>query len=211
LTPDRHSNSQNESSPHLDLDCDSTLVSAFLSLFQQGVMLQVSIGSSIRNVLCRQYGIEDEYLDNRINTLFLDGKVVDNVDHAFLSDGSVLSLSASMPGFAGAALRKGGYYAGMRNAVTHSEEVAPHDHGTGFFVLKLFNMTIKEMGPGLLESGVWIEADRLDEFFNDKSDNFWAGCRSILIDDKEIPVTELRQRQFGKHSETVYLSVTGRI
>ena len=173
-------------------------------------MLQVSMGSSIRDVLCRQYGIEDEYLDNRINTLFLDGKAVDDVDHAFLSDGSVLSLSASMPGFAGAALRKGGYYAGMRNAVTHSEEAAPHEQGTGFFVLKLFNMTIKEMGPGLLESGVWVESDRLDEFFSDRSDKFWAGCRNILLDNKEIPVAELRQHQFGKHTETVRLSVTGR-
>jgi len=213
LTPDKDlhccSNAESKPSSCLELGWDSALISVFFPLFQQGVMLQARSGSSIRGVLCRQYGIADEYLDNRINTLFLDGKAVDDVDSASIKEGAVLSLSASMPGFVGAALRKGGFYAGMRDSVTHTEENATLDRGIGFFVLKLFNMTIRELGPRFLNSGIRIKAHRLDQFFGEKSDKFWDGCRSVLLDQREIPLAELRQRRFQTNSEIVHFRVTG--
>ncbi len=97
----------------------------FFPILQKGFLIKTLSGKTIRAVLCDQMGVSPEYLDKRVNTIFLDSKPVDNVDSAVLKEGSVLALSASMPGFVGAAFRKGGYYARMRGSITHGEDAGP--------------------------------------------------------------------------------------
>jgi len=71
------------------------------------------VGCSIRDLLCGQLALQDEYLDNRIHTFFLNGKAVDDVDSTLVTGGAVLALSSAMPGIMGDCLRKGGLYALM--------------------------------------------------------------------------------------------------
>ena len=99
-------------------------LSDFGHILQQGFKLRARLGTSIRQVLCDQFGVDHDYLDKRINTIFLDGKAVDDVDSSTIREGSVLALSAAMPGFVGAAFRKGGYYSAMRGAISHVEEAS---------------------------------------------------------------------------------------
>ncbi|MCP4349944.1 MAG: endonuclease/exonuclease/phosphatase family protein [Desulfobacterales bacterium] len=63
-------------------------------------MLKVQVGCSIRSLLCKQTDVASDYVDERISTVFLDGKPVDDVDSAIVKNGSVLALSAAMPGLA---------------------------------------------------------------------------------------------------------------
>ena len=67
-------------------------------------------------------GLSPEYVDKRIQTLFLNGKAIDNPDTALLKEDSTLALSAAMPGLLGATLRKGSYYARMRNEISYQEQ-----------------------------------------------------------------------------------------
>jgi len=192
----------------LDLTWDAEGMASFFVLFQRGVRVKARIGLSIREVLCRQLDVTDDYLDNRLNTIFLDGKPVDDTDSALITEGSVLALSASMPGFAGAALRKGGFYASMRNTITHSAGESPVKAGEGFFTVKLYNMTIPELAPHFLALGVWVAPDALDEFFEGRSKPFLEGGKTVRIDGREIPVDELTSIPWSDRSDYVRLRVT---
>jgi hypothetical protein len=161
-------------------------LTAFFPLLQKGFLIKTLSGKSIRAVLCDQMGVTREYLDNRVNTIFLDGKPVDNVDSAIIKAGAVLALSAAMPGFVGAAFRKGGFYASMRGSITHVEESGTTTSREGFFLLKLYNFVAKELGPLFLESGVWLSRDEVKQLFKGRPDDFWSGCRSCTIDGREV-------------------------
>jgi hypothetical protein len=165
---------------------DAAKLAAFSQLLQKGFLIKALSGKSIRAVLCEQMGVSPEYLDNRVNTIFLDSKPVDNVDSATIKEGSVLALSAAMPGFVGAAFRKGGFYAPMRRSITHVEESGPIRSREGFFVLKLYNFVAKELGPLFLESGIWLHNNDVKELLQGRPDNFWSGCRSCTIDGREV-------------------------
>lgn len=141
---------------------DSRLRFLFNGVFRQGIWMEILIGTSIRQVIVDQLGIADEYLENRIQTLFLNGKPVDDVDTRKVSDGSILALSAAMPGLAGATLRKGGKYAAFRQVISHDNDFpVPVPSQKGWMVLKLFNQVAEEQGPALLAKGIGISGDEL--------------------------------------------------
>jgi hypothetical protein len=128
-------------------------------IFRQGVQVEIRIGSSIRDVVVNQLGMAEDYLENRVQTIFLNGKPVDNVDDARVSDNSVLALSAAMPGLAGATLRKSGKYAAFRQGISlHGEPVLSEIQQKGWMILKLFNQVAEEQGAVLLVKGVWIDS-----------------------------------------------------
>ncbi len=131
----------------------------FVGLFQRGVLVAAATGCSLWSFLTEQLGIPPDYVKERVTTIFLDGDVVDSLEGSVVRDGSVLALSAAMPGLVGATLRRGGYYAAMRAAITHGVESspAPEAGAAGTVRVKLFNLLIPELGPALLAHGIVIE------------------------------------------------------
>ena len=95
--------------------------SRFLTLLQQGVGVPGRIGVSLREFLIQDLGLDPDYVDVDLQTVFLDSQPVDDFDGTHIRDGSVLALSGAMPGLAGATLRRGGYYARMRGGITHED------------------------------------------------------------------------------------------
>jgi hypothetical protein len=175
-------------------------MSLFSSLLGQGFTLKSRTGISVRNLLCHQIGVSDDYLDQRIQTIFLDGKVVDNVDTAVIRQGSSLALSAAMPGLAGAVLRRGGAYAAMRSQISHKNNTADDSAENGTVLLKLFNLVALELGPLFLKQGIWIAGKNLGNFFQRVPEFFWDGCLTVKIDGRfqdirKIPLMEWRQEQ----------------
>jgi hypothetical protein len=172
--------------------------------FQKGVLIKGHLGCTIRTFLRERLGLSNEYIDERIQTFFVDGKAVDDIDSAYIQDGSILALSASMPGLLGATLRKGSYYADMRSSISYTQgkKVAiPHE---GAVKLKLFNLLIGEMGPGILSQGVWVEGKDLQEFLARQSKGFWAGCVEMVADGKRTEPAELAHMSW---EDEVFLSV----
>jgi hypothetical protein len=146
---------------------------AFYPLFQQGVIIKTQVGCTIKDLLCRHLGITSQYLETRIQTLFLDGKAVDNPDKALVRDGATLALSGAMPGLVGATFRRGGTYASLRNSITFTESEEPIPQKDGQVVLKLFNLLVPELGPFLLAKGIWIKGADLDRFLKDLPSGLW--------------------------------------
>ena len=116
------------------------------------------VGCGIQSLLCDQFGLRPDYLSNRIHTLFLNGKPVDNVATAVVREGDRLALSAAMPGLVGATLRKGGCLASFRGSISHQEIIdTSQDCHNGIITVKLFNLLLVELGPLFLQRGVWVK------------------------------------------------------
>lgn len=140
---------------------------AFRTLFQQGVGVTIQAGTSLEDLLCCQWQIDRDYVMNRISTLFLDGKPVDDLPAAVVRDGATLALSGAMPGLIGATMRRGGVLASFRSGITYCPTSDASHSGSGRVTLKLFNLLIDELGPGFLARGIWIPRRRLAEIFPD--------------------------------------------
>jgi hypothetical protein len=178
-------------------------LSLFSPLLGQGFTLTIRTGISVRDLLCLQIGVSDDYLDQRIQTIFLDGKVVDNVDTAVIRQGSTLALSAAMPGLAGATLRRGGAYAAMRSQISHKNNTVDDSAENGTVMLKLFNLVALELGPMFLKQGIWIDGKNLKNFFERVPDFFWDGCLNAEINGisqngRKISLMKLKQQVFLK-------------
>ena len=191
---------KNNTFTKINLTVKPDRVLLFSSLLGQGFTLNIRTGISVRDLLCRQIGVNGDYLDQRIQTIFLDGKVVDNVDTAVIRQGSSLALSAAMPGLAGAVLRRGGAYAAMRSQISHKNNTGDDSAENGTVMLKLFNLVAIELGPLFLKQGIWIDGKNLENFFKRVPDFFWDGCLTAEIDGiskdvRKIPLTEWRKQQ----------------
>ena len=138
---------------------------AFHPLFQAGVGVSIQIGSSLEDLLCCQWNIDRDYVMQRISTLFLDYKPVDDLPSAVVHNGATLALSGAMPGLIGATMRRGGILASFRNGITYCETSEEDEDGSGRITLKLFNLLINELGPQFLARGIWVPRTRLTELF----------------------------------------------
>lgn len=134
----------------------ATELSRFTAALQQGVRLRVRAGATLQGFLEDELGLDPRYVAERITTVFLDGQVVDRLEDVALRDGSRLALSAAMPGLVGATLRRGGYYAAMRGAITHRAAATAAGEAPALVRVKLFNLLIAELGPVLLGHGVVV-------------------------------------------------------
>ncbi|WP_319524137.1 hypothetical protein [uncultured Desulfosarcina sp.] len=150
------------------LEVEALHLPRFFSLLEKGVVLPAVTGCTLREFLCGQLGLSRTYLDDRVQTLFLDARPVDDVDAATIRDGCTIALSAAMPGLLGATMRKGGRYAAFRKDISQRTDEKQADAASGRVTVKMFNMVARELGERLLERGVeihgrdlqWV-ADRL--------------------------------------------------
>lgn len=196
---------QNSELQYVRLEIEARLISSFLKLIEQGFKLKVKTGLTIRELLCGQFGVSGEYFDNRIQTIFLNGKAVDNVDAAGIEDNSRIALSAAMPGLVGATFRKGGRYAPLRGTISYSKEKKSIVRGEGKITLKLFNMIAKELGPVFLRKGVIIDGNAFQNFVSDNLKDLKAACSSIHLNNAKISVTRLKELKWADRE--VFLQV----
>jgi hypothetical protein len=154
---------------------------AFRTLFQQGVGITIQTGATLEDLLCGQWGIERDYVLNRISTLFLDGKPVDDLAACVVEEGATLALSGAMPGLIGATMRRGGVLAPFRSGITYCPTATTCAAGSGRITLKLFNLLIDELGPQFLSRGVWIDRTRLRGHFPDRPELDGAGEIRVVL------------------------------
>ncbi|KAB2888775.1 MAG: hypothetical protein F9K32_15165 [Desulfobulbaceae bacterium] len=149
-------------SPVLDFTAPDGSASLFATVFQGGVSMPVPPGTTLGSFLDSLPGFTMDYVADAVQTIFLDGTAIDDLQTPIDGDNPVLALSAAMPGLAGAILRRNSFHAALRTATTvhHAEH-----HGPVTLTLKLFNSIARDRGPALLAGGVRIEARRLLDFF----------------------------------------------
>jgi len=179
---------------NLSLVAEPKLFDKFLQLLQKGVKVKARVGSTVLSFLCDDLGLSPEYVDKRIQTLFLNGKAIDNPDTAVLKEDSTLALSAAMPGVLGATLRKGGYYARMRNEISHQEQSQGITVHEGFILLKLFNLLPEEIGPAVLGRGIWMKGEELNHFLKELPHDVLGMCSEAKADGQAVNLKDFGEK-----------------
>ena len=176
----------------LSLRVTPDVLPRFCLLFGGGCTVFASTGCSIRDLLCEQLGVSSDYLERRIQTVFLNGRVVDDPALATVPAGSTIALSAAMPGVAGAMLRRRSPYAPMRSQISHPEPDADREAARqGAVLIKLFNIIRDELGPRLLRRGIQIPGKALNKLFRTRSNAFRPGILVAQLDDVPISASDL--------------------
>jgi hypothetical protein len=167
---------------HICLHIKQDQLDIFYQLLNRGFRMKTRVGCTLRELLCGELGLENDYLDHRIKTIFLNGKAVDNVDTAVVENNAVLALSAAMPGLVGATMRKDGFYAAMRNQISHTQPRGDENISDGWVTIKLFNMVAVELGALFLRAGIWIDGEGLmsllSSHFERLNDALLSGTRN---------------------------------
>jgi len=193
---------------NLSLNMKASQIPNFLPLLQQGVKLKIQVGSSIKMVLCEQFGLDPDYVEERIKTIFLDGTIVDDLNTAVIKEGSSLALSAAMPGLAGATLRRAGLLASLRSQITHLEDIVKDlPRREGFMILKLFNLLVRELGPVFLKKGIYMTRNEFEDFFKTLPEEIWENCPAPRVEGQEVNVENLRRMKWLGQHDRVRLQV----
>lgn len=191
---------------HLGLNITVSSSSCFFSMLSAGFSVTAQAGCSINDFLGQDYGITEAYIDDRIQTIFLDGKAVDDSRTAMLTEGATLALSAAMPGMVGSTLRKGGVFAGMRSQISHVTDTAAGRDRHIRIKLKLFNLIAKELGPAFLQKGVYLEGNTFHEFLQRNTEGLKAACLAISLNDAKTDVAGLLEINW--YNTEIFLQVT---
>ena len=203
----RLSRDKGASYPHLAFTVDETLISCFYVLLQQGVMVRCRTGCSVAAFLREELKAGAETIE-KIQSIILGGKPVDDLETAWIKDGSTLALSAAMPGLVGATLRRGGAYSSFRSSITYCETETASEPGEGVVKIKIFNLLMSGLGRDLLKRGVMVSAADARNFIAEQSYDFWQGCRRITLDRAPIALGTLREAAWLSGKDQVILSVS---
>lgn len=193
--------------PRIMFIVDEPIVAHFFLLLQQGVTIRSRIGCSVSAFLREEIGADIETIE-KIQSVILDGKAVDDLEAAVIKDGSVLALSAAMPGLVGATLRRGGLYSSFRSPITYHETGGECVRGDGLVQIKIFNLLMAELGPGLLQKGVIIRSEDFIRFAAEQSQEFWRGCKQISLDGKPSDAMKMQDAAWLSGKGQVFLSVS---
>jgi hypothetical protein len=185
---------------------DEPLVARFHLLLQRGVRLRCRVGCSVEIYLKDVLGVGPGTIA-KIQSIILDGKAVDDIGTALIHDGSTLALSAALPGLVGATLRRGSRYSSFRSGITYHEGGPVCVPAEGWVGMKLFNLLMSEMGPGLLRRGVYVEGAFLADFLARLAPDLGPGCKSVTLDGRPVAVGTLRDATWLTGADQAFLVV----
>ena len=189
----------------LEIDWDMSAQNPFSLLLSQGVNIQTQVNCSISELLCTHMGIERDYVENRIQTIFLNGEVIDDLETAIVQDRDVLALSAAMPGVAGATLRRGGRYAAMRSNISYDQHRSESGIVQGLVNIKLFNLVVRELGPFFLAHGITIDGGDWLDFLERLPASSLQNCRRMTVDGRPAEAAQLKNA--GWRDASIHLVV----
>ena len=185
-------------------------IKTFYFLLQQGIRMNGPVGISIQDFIINQLGIPLAEIDKKIQTVFLNGKVVDDLTSAFIADESLLAISGALPGLVGATMRRGGFYSSFRNAITIGHEAVDRSRENGTITLKLFNILLPEFGPRLLAKGIWIQSFQLQDFLRQNEAELKEGCTVQQGDGPEVACPKLLMFSLKREENCLFIQVISR-
>jgi hypothetical protein len=180
-----------ENAMQITLTLAGSSVSRFFPILGEGIFVMGPEGESVEGFLQKAAGVSPDYLKNRVQTVFLDGRVLDDVGTALVGEGATVALSAAMPGLAGAVLRRGGFYAAMRRPISHETSARTQTGRQISATLKLFNLVARDLGPELLTRGIRVPGDRLQDFIARQGRWLWHGCVAAELNGQLIEAGQI--------------------
>jgi hypothetical protein len=181
-------------------------IGSFFPLLQKGFFLEI-ITYNLLDLLCQTCGLGPAEVKDRIQTVFLNGKPVDDLTTVNVQDGDCLALSAAMPGLVGATMRSGGVLASFRHSISHRPSPARSGAHGGLLSIKLFNLLINEIGPYLLRHGILVEPDDLQAILTSRSHAIEMDCLKAELNARPARLEKLTQMGWMEKKELIRLEV----
>ena len=191
--------------PHLTIIVSEKFILYFLGILRSGFSADVTVGCSLQELLCNQLGVDANYLEDRVQTIFLNNSPVDDIAGTTVDDGATISLSAAMPGLNGAVMRRGGLLASLRQSITHHASNACRAPKQGKIRLKLFNLIAKEIGPDFLDRGIVVKGQALAEVLAGQTAQFWQHVERVEID--KVSCDPARLQSLDLSNREIFLQV----
>lgn len=163
----------------------------FLQLLQRGFLVTTAVGVPLKQVLLQLPGMSLDYLESRVQTIFLNGKAIDDLDRSLVEDGATVALSAAMPGLVGAMLRKGGKLSSLRSSISHCPTQGGSNVRQGKITLKLFNLLLRELGPKVLQCGIYLEMDTWRHFLKSHEESLASLVASASVNGTSTALPDL--------------------
>lgn len=154
----------------ISIRVDREMRRLILPILSTGFKTGCRNGQTLNQFLYHEMGFEQDYIDQRIQTVFLNGRAVDDFHSTRIQEGAVIALSAAMPGLVGATLRKGGHYSALRKNIDCEARGRKECRARGMVLVKLFNLIAREIGPEFLKQGILIESGLLEAWLNQHLD-----------------------------------------
>ncbi len=192
---------------HLQLHFEKNPIAAFYPIMQKGFYLKIATGN-LQRVLCKICDLEPGDLRDRIQTVFLNGKPVDDMETTYVQGGDRLALSAAMPGLVGATMRSGGVLAGFRHSISHRPPKTQSKASSGVLSIKLFNLLIKEVGPRFLRQGILLGPDDLQDLLRSILKVDGGNCMTAQLNAHTISAHDLATMDWPQDQGLIHLEVT---
>lgn len=192
---------------HLRLCGTARLATYFHPLLQAGFTVEAQVGIPMQQLLQEVFRVDLDYLENRLQTMFLNGRPVDAPKETVVENDAVIALSAALPGLVGATMRRSGRYAALRDSISavttrHSSAACP-----GRITVKLFNVTAKELGPHFLQRGILLKGPDLHQFLHGIAPSFWKECTAAFFNENDFLMQRDKLLQKLKNTAIVALVV----
>lgn len=194
----------NGSISELSLTVEPSILPIFSHFLQDGFQLEAPVGCSVREFLRGRCRLAPDIIEDRINTVFLDGMPVDDLDSAFVKNNSTLALSGAMPGLVGAAMRTNSPLRYFRSSITRGSEDEGTHQQRGLVRLKLFNTVMRDLALSFLREGILLQPLVVKGFLAQQMDD---GFREVLLGGEPIDKKLFLDEDFLSGSDLVSLSV----
>ena len=161
------------------------------SLLQSGVLRPVQSPQKLLTFLLSQPGMNEEYIKERVQTIFINGLPADSLDQV-LDFGTVVALSAAMPGLAGAIFRRGSIHASLRSRPDKKNNKCIHADiaKTPWIRLKLFNTVARDLAGPFFVQGALLPAKIVQQFAV-RTPNFCSHEQPCRFEEKQVDAETL--------------------
>ncbi len=190
--------------PRLELLIPAGTSNKYTTLLQAGILEERSASTTIGEFLASLPGFTNHYIRERIETIFLNGLPVDDLETRMSGPSPVLAISASMPGLAGAIFRKNSFHAALRTSKSDSLPDRALSTEKIIIRLKFFNSIASEKGGIILQNGCLMDCDSVLKFINYRRQLF-SHLLALHCDDKAVRLADLET--FLPKSENVFLRI----
>lgn len=167
----------------LILHCDPTSARRWRQALHAGFHFRIPGGLSVRELLSTDLGMDSDYVENRVRTVFLGGRPVDDIDEARVGTGMEMTLSTMLPGVAGITMGRGNMIAAYRADITYHEEGTGPAGGQALIFIKLLNFIATETGHTFLSRGIGLDATAWNRM---AAPAIWEDVSSATLDGVDL-------------------------
>lgn len=180
----------------LEIHLPQRLLSLMRLVLARGIGYQAPAGISVSRFLEQHLRLDADFIQNRIQTIFINGQPVDDPEGTRIHAPCSIALSAAMPGLFGAAFRKDGQYRAMRRSCPTGQP-GPEKSESDAMVpvtVKCFNQVAEAVGDDLLDRGVCMDAGDFLQFWNSQHTVLESGCLGVWMDGAQIDPGQVADR-----------------